>query len=65
MHAQEVCMVCVRYGDILPLNLFEVAFLMCVMLTNLYVYSYIVGTVSLTVEKGAAGTSLYMLRSGL
>jgi hypothetical protein len=39
--------------------------IMCVMVTNLYVYSYIVGTVSLTVEKGAARTSLYMLRSGL
>jgi hypothetical protein len=58
-------MVCVRYGDILPLNEFEVVLIMCVMVTNLYVYSYIVGTVSLTVEKGAATTSLHMLRSGL
>ena len=65
MHAQEGGMVCVRYGDILPLNEFEVVLIMCVMVTNLYVYSYIVGTVSLTVEKGAARTSLYMLRSGL
>ena len=34
------------------MNLFEVVFAMCMMVTNLYVYSYIVGTISLTVEKG-------------
>jgi hypothetical protein len=55
----------VRYGDILPLNLFEVVFIMCVMVTNLYVYSYIVGTVSLTVEKGVCGMSFEHIVSPL
>jgi hypothetical protein len=31
---------------------------MAVMVSNLYVYSYIVGTISLTVEKGARHVDL-------
>ena len=39
------------YGDITPRNVGEVLYTMCIMVSNLYVYGYVVGTVSLTIEK--------------